>query len=119
RHQLPDVVAAPVLTSDAGVEVLSKLQRDMQIYWAWNEKFAIWLENQFIYCFIGIQACPLPLFPKEILSEVQPVQEPTPDKVGPSTKPEKKKKRKSHKKKKLEEHKAPVDNSVPKLNEEP
>ncbi|MCI46266.1 hypothetical protein A2U01_0067506, partial [Trifolium medium] len=40
-----------------------------------------------------------------------------PDKAEPSTKPEKKKK--SHRKKKLEEDKAPVDNSMPKLNGEP
>ncbi|MCI24177.1 hypothetical protein A2U01_0045360 [Trifolium medium] len=34
-HQLPvEAPSAPVMTSDVGVEMLSKLQRDMQIYWA-------------------------------------------------------------------------------------
>ncbi|MCI28791.1 hypothetical protein A2U01_0049993, partial [Trifolium medium] len=42
---------------------------------------------------------PVPLFPREILGEAQPVQEPTPDKAASSTKPEKKKKRNSHRKK--------------------
>ncbi|MCI24176.1 hypothetical protein A2U01_0045359, partial [Trifolium medium] len=74
------------------------------------------MENQFLYCFPGVQVYPVPLFPREILGEAQPVQEPTPDKSEPSTKPEKKKKKKSHKKKKSDEDKTPVDTSAPKPN---
>ncbi|MCI30834.1 hypothetical protein A2U01_0052045, partial [Trifolium medium] len=92
--QLPEVTAsAPVLTSDVGVEMLSKLQRDIQLYWSSNEQFAV--------------------------CDIQPIQEPTPDEAEPSTKAEKKKKRKSSKKKKQEKDNAPVNNTVSKPAEEP
>ncbi|MCI37934.1 hypothetical protein A2U01_0059161, partial [Trifolium medium] len=51
KQQLADIAAAstPAVTSDVGVEMLCKLQKDMQTYWSWNDKFATWMENQFIY----------------------------------------------------------------------
>ncbi|MCI61043.1 hypothetical protein A2U01_0082299, partial [Trifolium medium] len=42
RQQLPVAGSGePVMTSDTGVELLSKMHRDMQTYWAWQEKHSV------------------------------------------------------------------------------
>jgi hypothetical protein len=46
--------------------MLGKMQRDAQIFYAWNDRFSAWLEAQFVYCLpADKQIGPMPLFPKK------------------------------------------------------
>ncbi|MCH86096.1 hypothetical protein A2U01_0006950, partial [Trifolium medium] len=109
KQQMAEIAAAstPALTSDVRVDLLCKLQKDWQTYWSWNDKFATWMENQFIYCFPKVNHWPFPLFPREILGKDPSVQVPNQEVGEPSTK----------KKKRMSKQKFPSE-EPPKTNKE-
>jgi hypothetical protein len=92
---------------------LSKMRKDVQIFYGWHNKFTSWLEAQLLYSLPADKRfVSMPLFPMELLLEddhfedLQPEQ-PTTDKVEPSAMGEKRKRKKSKsgKKKKVEKKK--------------
>jgi hypothetical protein len=80
RLQLPaaEANAPDVASSPEVMAMLSKMQRDSQIFYAWNDRFTAWLKAQFVYCLpADKQIRPMPLFRQEILPEE--VDEPQPE----------------------------------------
>jgi hypothetical protein len=63
-------VPAAAASSPEVMAMLSKMNTDAQIFYAWHNKFTSWLEAQLIY---GLPAykgfVSMPLFPQEILPE--------------------------------------------------
>ncbi|GAU44873.1 hypothetical protein TSUD_329300 [Trifolium subterraneum] len=94
--QESESVVATQVNDDGEAQVQKTVHE--KLYWAWNAKFAEWfLETEFVYCFPGMKHFAPPSFPTEILrdyaQEYMPASEPTPDEARPSTKSEKKKKK--------------------------
>jgi hypothetical protein len=116
RLQLPASAPSTAATGmPEAIEKMDKMHKEMQVYWQWSNKFSLWLEAQFLYCFPWKTFASLPLFPAELLRiepEEKNVEETMSNKLEPSKKAEKKRSKSGKKKKSGKKDKKPKEDKA-------